>query len=139
MGAVPVFPEGVIEALAKVLGECGSGLDITRILNDRGLPDNSGESTKWRRLYAIFLEQQRQYKCANRVLGFIQSFLTLARFVGRNEVFEARRASICSSGIGTASLLIRFPHAAHRTTARSPFSASDRGSGSGRHSWWTSG
>ncbi len=94
MGAVPVFPEGVIEALAKVLGECGSGSDITRILNGRGLPDNSGESTKWRRLYAIFLEQQRQYKCANRVLGFIQAFLTPARFVGRNEVFEAHRQEL---------------------------------------------
>ena len=41
MNAIPCFPEGQIEALTRVLGECGSGTDITRILNDRGLSDDS--------------------------------------------------------------------------------------------------
>ena len=91
MGAFPPFQEGQIESLAKVLGECGSGTDISRVLADRGLTDGSGESTKWRRLYSIFLETQRHDQSANRVLDFIKSFLTPARFVGRNENFEARR------------------------------------------------
>ena len=47
MVAVPSFPEGQIESLARVLGNCGSGTDISRVLKDRGLVDNSGESTKW--------------------------------------------------------------------------------------------
>lgn len=88
MSKIPSLSEGQIEALAKLLGECGTGGDITRVLNDRGLEDNSGESTKWRRLYWVFMDTQRQYDCANRVLDFIQSFLTPARFVGRSEVFE---------------------------------------------------
>lgn len=96
MASVPSFPEGQVEALARLLGECGSGTDISRVLRDRGLHDNSGESTKWRRLYAIFLESQRQHRCANRVLDFVQTFLTPARFVGRSEEFEQRRKELNS-------------------------------------------
>jgi uncharacterized protein (TIGR02391 family) len=58
------------------------------------LTDNSGESTKWRRLYAIFLEVQRSDGCANRVLDFIRAFLTPARFVGRSEEFENHRREL---------------------------------------------
>lgn len=91
MSAISCFPEGQIEALARLLGECGSGTDITRVLRDRGLEDNSGESTKWRRLYWVFLTSQKQHGCANRIIDFIQAFLIPARFVGRNEEFEAHR------------------------------------------------
>ena len=94
MSKVACLPEGQIEGLAKLLGECGSGTDITRVLQDRRLTDNSGESTKWRRLYWVFLDVQRQDMCANRVLDFVQSFLTPARFVGCREVFEQRRSEL---------------------------------------------
>lgn len=94
MASVPSFPEGQIESLARILGECGSGSDISRVLSDRGLIDKSGESTKWRRLYAVFLDRQRSDGCANRVLDFIRAFLTPARFVGRSEEFESRRREL---------------------------------------------
>lgn len=94
MSTVPSFPEGQIEALARLLGECGSGTDITRVLQDRGLVDNSGESTKWRRLYWVFLDCQRQHGCANRIIDFIQSFLIPAQFVGRSDEFEAHRQQL---------------------------------------------
>ncbi len=96
MAGIAAFPEGQVESLAKLLGECGSGTDISRVLNDRDLLDTSGESTKWRRLYAIFLDSQRQHGCANRVLDFIQAFLTPARFVGRSQEFEGRRVELNS-------------------------------------------
>jgi uncharacterized protein (TIGR02391 family) len=91
MPSLSPLPEGQIEALARLLGECGSGSDISRVLASRDIRDNSGESTKWRRLYAIFLECQRTDKSANRILDFVQSFLIPARFVGRNDAFEAHR------------------------------------------------
>jgi uncharacterized protein (TIGR02391 family) len=91
---LPPFPEGQIEALARLLGECGSGTDITRVLNDRGLVDDSGDSTKWRRLYWVFLDCQRKYGCANNVVDFVSAFLTPVRFAGRSEEFEARRQSL---------------------------------------------
>lgn len=94
MARIQNFSEGQIEALARLLGECASGSDISRVLRDRNLQDNSGESTKWRRLYSIFLERQKQDGCANRIVDFIQAFLTPSRFVGRNLEFEERRREL---------------------------------------------
>ncbi|QVW35317.1 TIGR02391 family protein [Geobacter sulfurreducens] len=94
MAVFPAFPEGQIEALARVLGECGSGTDVSRVLHDRCMADDSGESTKWRRLYSIFLDCQRRDGCANRVVDFIQSFLIPSRFVGRIHEFEQRRLEL---------------------------------------------
>lgn len=94
MAQINSLSEGAIEGLAKILGDCGSGSDISRVLNARGISDTSGESTKWRRLYGIFLEIQRQDHCANRVIDFIQSFLTPARFAGRSQEFEKNRQEL---------------------------------------------
>ena len=96
MSKVDSMPEGQIEGLAKVLGECGSGSDISRVLEDRGLADRSDQSTKWRRLYWVFLDVQRRDKCANRILDFIRSFLAPARFVGRQDEFNGHRAELNS-------------------------------------------
>jgi hypothetical protein len=54
MSAVPPIDDAQLESLAKELGECGTGSEITRFCKACGLVDNSGESTKWRRLYATF-------------------------------------------------------------------------------------
>jgi uncharacterized protein (TIGR02391 family) len=94
MSLVPLFPEGQIEALARLLGDCGSGTDISRVLDDRGLEDSSGESTKWRRLYWVFLDSQKRTGCANSIIDFIQSFLIPARFVGRIDEFEDHRQQL---------------------------------------------
>ena len=94
MSTVLPFPEGSVESLARLLGECGSGSDINRVLDRRGLQDRSGESTKWRRLYWIFLDVQCRDRSANRILDFIQSFLAPARFVGRNDEFETHRIEL---------------------------------------------
>ncbi|HUP22909.1 MAG TPA: TIGR02391 family protein, partial [Thermoanaerobaculia bacterium] len=56
--------------------------------------DTSGESTKWRRLYSVFLDCQRRNGCANHVIDFVRAFLTPARFVGRSEEFEAHRQGL---------------------------------------------
>ena len=96
MSKLDRISEGQIESLAKVLGECGTGTDITRVLTGLGLTDDSGESTKWRRLYWVFLDLQRRDQCANRVLAFSQSFLTPARFVGRREIFEKHLSELNS-------------------------------------------
>lgn len=90
----PPFNEGTIESIAKVMAECGSGSDISRVLDNRGLIDNSGESTKWRRLYHIFLSSQEKSRSPNQILDFIKSFLTPTRFAGRNEEFEHHRTEL---------------------------------------------
>lgn len=94
MSAMPCFSDEQIEVLARLLGECGTGSDISRTLENCGLVDESGESTKWRRLEWVFLESQRQYLCANHVLNFIRSFLSPVRFSGRSDVFEMHRQEL---------------------------------------------
>ena len=88
------MPQAHIESLAKVLGECGTGSEISHVLRARNLVDNSGESTKWKRLYCVFTDSQRKYHCANQILDFIQSFLAPTRFVGKKELFEEHRNAI---------------------------------------------
>jgi uncharacterized protein (TIGR02391 family) len=90
----PSFDGAIVEALAKVLGEAGSGSDISRILNNRGIVDHSGESTKWKRLYWVFSHIQRRDSCANGILGFIATLLAPARFAGRSSEFESHRAEL---------------------------------------------
>lgn len=94
MSSVPPFDGPQVEGLAKVLGECGSGTDITRIIGEFGWVDQSGESTKWRRLHALFVARQDQDRCANHILRFIRSLLNPARFVGRQEDFEEKRREL---------------------------------------------
>lgn len=94
MAAFARFTAAHLEASAKVLGECGSGSDITRTLDALGMTDQSGESTKWRRLYWVFRDSQARYDCANHVVRFVQAFLDPARFVGRGDEFELRRREL---------------------------------------------
>ena len=94
MSRIPKIPESQIEGLAKVLGECASGTDISRVLDSQGIVDDSGESTKWRRLYRVFLNVQSQDGSANRILAFVRSFLDPARFVRRQTIFEEHRGEL---------------------------------------------
>jgi uncharacterized protein (TIGR02391 family) len=88
------FDGAIVEALAKVLGEAGSGSDINRVLKSKGIDDVSGESTKWKRLYWVFAHLQRRDACANGVLGFIAAFLAPTRFAGRSTEFESHRTEL---------------------------------------------
>lgn len=94
MSAHPPFDFGTVEAIAKVLGEAGSGSDISRYLQSSGFIDDSGETTKWRRLNSVFLKSQANTKSANQILAFIRSYLVLSRFVGKREEFEHHRGEL---------------------------------------------
>lgn len=90
----PTFDGAIIEALAKLLGDAGSGSEISRTLESKGIDDESGESTKWKRLYWVFSHLQRRDGCANGVLGFMSAFLAPARFAGRSTEFEIHRTEL---------------------------------------------
>lgn len=94
MNPIHPFPEAQIELLACMLGECGTGDQITRALRDRNLEDHSGQSTKWKRLHWVFSESQRQHGCSNRIIDFIQAFLSPGRFVGNSNEFEQHRTRL---------------------------------------------
>ena len=94
MTQVPNFDLGTIESLARVLGEAGTRSDIDRILAQLRIDDQSGQSTKWRRLNWVFNDVQEKYHCANKVIEFIGAFLAPTRFVGNNEEFENIRRDL---------------------------------------------
>ncbi|MDK9706829.1 MAG: TIGR02391 family protein [Desulforhopalus sp.] len=94
MSAHPPFDPGTVEAIAKVIGEAGSGTDISRYFQVNGLVDDSGESTKWRRLNSVFLKNQATIKSANQILAFVRSYLVPSRFVGKRDQFEHHRGEL---------------------------------------------
>ena len=94
VSAVSLFQDVHLEALSKELGDCGTGSEITRILNALSISDRSGESTKWRRLYHCLRAVQAEDGVPNRVLDFVRALLAPARFVGKSEMFEVCRTSV---------------------------------------------
>jgi uncharacterized protein (TIGR02391 family) len=94
MTGSPPFDAGTIEAIAKVLGQAGSGTDISRYFQSIGLVDDSGETTKWKRLSYVFLKYQAITKNTNPTLDFVSSYLVPSRFVGKRDEFEHHRAEL---------------------------------------------
>ena len=88
------FPHDQIESLSKVLGECGSGPEISSVLRDLNLYDDQEGHTKWRRLNEVFRGLQERDRSANRVLAFIRAFLSPVRFVGKRDEFEEHRREV---------------------------------------------
>ena len=91
MSKIPELSVGTIESLSHLMGECAKGPKITNFLKAKNLQDNSRESTKWKRLYSIFIELQKQDKCANRVLDLSATILDPARFIGKKDEFKEYR------------------------------------------------
>ena len=94
MGGVPVLTDAQLEQVSRLLGDCATGSEITRILNSMELDDVSGESTKWRRIYGIFSHYQRQDRVASKLIDFIRILLDPAGFVERPNDFEAVRQQL---------------------------------------------
>lgn len=94
MTTIPTFTNSQLEKISHLLGDYGTGSEISRILEERGMLDHSGESTKWRRLYWVFQNYHDRYNCANQVLDFIRTFLDPIRFIDRAEEFENCRQQL---------------------------------------------
>ncbi len=80
MTNVPRIEEQIIEGAANILADAGSGSDITNIFSDLGMIDNSGESTKWRRIRYVLCNAQRQDGVAVKFVMFVRKMLSPVRF-----------------------------------------------------------
>jgi uncharacterized protein (TIGR02391 family) len=94
MAAAPKLTDMQIEDVSRVLGEYLSGSDISRHFADMGIEDTSGESTKWLRLNATFKKYQQIDGACSRFLEFTRRLLEPARYVTKQDVFEAARSGI---------------------------------------------
>ena len=83
-----------LEALAKVLGECGSGPEINQALKELGFGDHPENETKWRKLLRVFVESQCLDGGTHRILKFIETLMAPVKFVHKSEKFERHRRDL---------------------------------------------
>lgn len=80
----PSFPQGSIEEIAKIVGDLYSGSELTRILDQVGLPDPLGSAmTKWKRLAAAMQEKQVSKQDGGAVVGLIHAAMAPDRTLSR--------------------------------------------------------
>lgn len=82
------FELGVLESLAKTLGDTGDGFtgsQIGKLLSETDFPDPSPGLTKWKRLYQAFVAKQSSDRCANNIGAFIEHAMSPARHYDRQE------------------------------------------------------
>jgi len=88
------FTPAQIEQVARVLGEAGTGGDITNAFKTIRVRDASGASTKWRRLDWLFTILQERDGAASGIIDFMRAFFTPVRFIEHPEAFEEHRAKL---------------------------------------------
>ena len=77
-----------IEALARILGELSTGSQIDNFFLNTDVWDESGQSTKWRRLAWVIGDQQERDGHAGIALQAVQSFLSPVSYVKNPERFR---------------------------------------------------
>lgn len=83
-----------IENISKLLGDLLTGSEISKIFRDISVTDNSGESTKWRRLDYVFKSIQNRDKSINTILRFIKEALSPVSYINNQSVFESTRTEL---------------------------------------------
>jgi TIGR02391 family protein len=95
MAEVISFTNAQITQLSHLFGdEIMTGSEISRVLERIGIQDNSGLSTKWRRLEYAFTERQNCDRAGNAILQFIQEVLAPVNYVQNQDAFEDRRSKL---------------------------------------------
>lgn len=90
----PLMLAGSLEQVCRLLADSGTGGEISRLLAQAGLQDQTGESTKWKRLYGTLDLRQRQDGDGRALVAVLHAFMEPGRFADRPEAFEALRAQL---------------------------------------------
>ncbi|MGV0398714.1 TIGR02391 family protein [Corynebacterium suicordis] len=86
-----------VTALAKVIGETDNGIsgsEISVLLHELKMNDNSGESTKWKRLDFAFRHSLMQFRGPKRIITFITKVMEPVNYSSHPELFETRQRMI---------------------------------------------
>lgn len=129
MAAHPSFPPAELESACRVLADTGSGLigsEIGHLLTQLGIADPAPDLTKWKRLARALAQRQQQDGCSNAVLGFILEAMKPVRYVGKTEVFEARRIELNHVLVFTGLELGNDGHLRRREPAKTLAQAEER-------------
>lgn len=93
----PIIAGSHLEGICLTLADTEHGLkgtEIGKILGDCGIQDTDPSITKYKRLYNAFVSWQNKHQCSNAILQFISAALQPVRYVGKEDVFQARRFEV---------------------------------------------
>jgi uncharacterized protein (TIGR02391 family) len=94
MSRIESIDEGVLERICDVLGDTSSGLtgsEIGRFLKGLEINDPIPGMTRRVRLFEALRARQRQDRCANLVIAFIQRVMEPVRYTGQSDYYERKR------------------------------------------------
>jgi hypothetical protein len=92
MALIPSFSEQQLEAIAKLLSDVVTGSEITRVLQQAEIyKDIAVDDTKWKRLRAAFVLQQRSDGHGSRVAKAIEIVMDPIRFTQAPQQFSVQR------------------------------------------------
>ncbi|MDQ1492289.1 MAG: hypothetical protein QOJ23_4803 [Actinomycetota bacterium] len=95
-GAEPPWPSGVLEQLARVIGDTSDGLtgsQIESLLDSCRMPD-PGPITKWRRLVGAFQDRQATDGSPKRLVTFITKVMEPVRYRNDPGAFTTRQDAL---------------------------------------------
>lgn len=89
----PIITEIYLESICGMIADTNEGLtgtEITKILADCKMTDNSPMLNKRTRLYNAFVHYQNASQCSNGILKFLSHAMHPARYMNNNELFQYR-------------------------------------------------
>ena len=97
MVALPSVTEAHLEEICNVLADTQTGLtgsEIATLLRRLNIPDPNPTASKRVRLYEALSLKQRQDRCGNNVVGFIQEAMSPVRYHASPAFFESKRSEL---------------------------------------------
>lgn len=94
MTSIPSFDETALRSICNVLADTAEGLtgsEIGHLLRESSIEDPLPGFTKRDRLFEALRQKQKQDRCANNVVSFIQKAMNPVRYTQKPHVFENRR------------------------------------------------
>lgn len=89
----PQFSPGTLEQISRIVGDAVTGTELTRLLEAIKLPDTSGESTKWKRIYFTVAARQESSGDGKALIGLLHAVMEPGRFASSEE-FDSLRSQI---------------------------------------------
>ena len=97
MAAYPMIKETDLEAICGIMADTNNGLtgsEIHTILARCNIPDINPNLTKRYRLFEALNSKQKEDKCSNNLLNFIQQAMAPQRYIGKDEFYEEFRSKL---------------------------------------------
>lgn len=85
----------VLDSLAKAVGnENITGTQITRCFKELHVSDTSKETTKWKRLAAVFKKYQKKLGTSAKTFSIIENLMNPVNFLDKTEVYHDQLSEI---------------------------------------------